>query len=158
MTNAPFDLPHAHRWFAVELNNLAWDILELETRTEEQNERMLHAAHAACFHWQEVGTALNHQRAVCLLATVHARLGYADSAVRYANKCLELSAEVGEAQTLFDVATSYGCAALAYRIAEQDGKAAEMLAEAQKVAATFTDADDKAVFERLYVLPGAARG
>jgi hypothetical protein len=157
MTNAPFDLQRAHRWFAVELNNLAWDTLGMETRTDEQNERMLNAAHAACLHWHEVGTELNHQRALCLLATVHARLGYADSAVRYANKCLELSAEVGEAQTPFDVATNYGCAALAYNVAGQEDKAAEMLAKAQKVAAAFTDAEDKSVFERFYVFPVAAQ-
>jgi hypothetical protein len=32
-------------------------------------ERMIHAAHAACFHWLQVGSLLNHLRAECLLAT-----------------------------------------------------------------------------------------
>lgn len=75
MSTAPFDLPKAHRWFAVELNNLCWDLIEAEHRSAEQTERMIHAAHAACHHWLQVGTAVNNLRAECLLATAYALAG-----------------------------------------------------------------------------------
>jgi hypothetical protein len=150
MSNAPFDLQRAHRWFAVEFNNLVWDTLELPERTDEQSERMVHAAHAACFHWEEVGTALNRLRALCLLATVHARVGFAETAVHYATQCVALCEAGTEGQQPFDVATAYGCAALAYGCAGHADKAEEMRAKAGAVVSTFTDADDKAVFERFY--------
>ena len=68
MPEAPFDLNQAHRWFAIELNNLAWACVESTDRDEETTDRAIHAAHAACYHWLQVGDPLNHQRAQCLLA------------------------------------------------------------------------------------------
>ena len=104
-------------WFAVECNNGCWDLLEAESLTPQQAERLVHMAHAACHHWLQVGTGLNHLRAECLLATVYARLGYGDAAERHANRCLELSAEAGESQTAFDRATAHGCAGRALALA-----------------------------------------
>lgn len=75
MADAPFNVARAHSWFAVELNNLAWDCVENKDRSEEQLELMIHAAHAACYHWLQTGTALNHLRAQCLLATAYATAG-----------------------------------------------------------------------------------
>ena len=41
MTEAPFDLPRAQRWFAVECNNAAWDLLDkpglVGVRPDERN-------------------------------------------------------------------------------------------------------------------------
>lgn len=50
MNPPPFDLAQAHRWFAIALNNTAWELVELPERTDEQAQRMIHAAHAACYH------------------------------------------------------------------------------------------------------------
>ena len=38
MTAHPFDLAKAHRWFAVEFNNLAWELYELPARTAEETD------------------------------------------------------------------------------------------------------------------------
>jgi hypothetical protein len=75
MPTAPFDESRAHRWFAVEFNNLAWDLLEKPDRTAEDDERLRHAAHAACLHWQATGSVLNDLRAHVLLTTTYAHLG-----------------------------------------------------------------------------------
>lgn len=154
MTEAPFDIQKAHRRFAVELNNLAWDLLESDNKTEADMEQMVHAAHAACFHWLQVGTVLNHQRAQCLLATVYSSLGYAEAALRHATKCLLLSEQTGEEQTTFDRATAYGCAAQAYSTAHQTDKASKMQQQALKAASAIDNPDDKVVFERLYTRMG----
>src|SRR5688572_3808946 len=91
MTTPPFDVERAHRWFAIELNNLTWGLVEAAERSPDDVEKMIHAAHGACFHWLQVGNLLNHLRAQCLLATVYAKAGLAESAVRHAEKCLQLS-------------------------------------------------------------------
>ena len=150
MTQAPFDIEKAHRWFAVELNNVAWELVEAVHLTADDAERMIHAAHASCFHWLQVGTALNHQRAQCLLATVYAKQGLAEAAVRHAAKCRELSQQVGDEQTTFDRACSYGCSLQAYTCAGQSVEAAEMRQKALDAARTL-DPDDNAVFARLYL-------
>jgi tetratricopeptide (TPR) repeat protein len=110
---------------------------------------MIHAAHAACFHWLHVGNALHQQRAQCLLTTVYVRLGYAEAALRHAKKCLELSRETGSEQSAFDRATTYGAAAKAYMLAQQTERADELWQSAIEEAAAL-DAEDGKVFQRLY--------
>ncbi len=87
MPNAPetTELPDWHRYFAVEANNLAWD-LAVANRTPEQDREMLNAAHAAALHWRQVGTELHHMRATMLLAEVHALLGLGATALAYADE------------------------------------------------------------------------
>src|SRR5687767_5369582 len=119
MAEPPFDVQRAHRWFAVECNNLGWDLVESpgRPRKPEQTDRMIHAAHAACFHWLHAGTPLNHLRALCLLVTAYAAAGRAGEAVRHAEACLALVGQLTEPPTDFDLATAHGCAANAFALA-----------------------------------------
>lgn len=153
MSTPPFDLPQAHRWFAIEFNNLAWDLLEKADRTADETERMIHAAHGACMHWLQVGDLLNHLRAQNLLATVYAKAGLAEAAVRHAEKCIELSEEAGDKQSPFDLAVVHGCAAAAYRAGGQTAKAISFQQRATAAADRLTDPADRAVFDGLYAVP-----
>ena len=49
------DIARWDRWFAVEMNNQAWSLVENPGRTPAETEDMLHAAHAAALHWKCVG-------------------------------------------------------------------------------------------------------
>src|SRR5687767_12739037 len=102
MPDAPFDLPKAHRWFAVECNNQAWDLIEKPNRGAEDVQQMIHLAHAAMLHWQAAGTALNRQRGENLLATVYVLAGDAAAAVRHAERCLSLSVANVKEESPFD--------------------------------------------------------
>lgn len=150
MSTPPFSIQEAHRWFAVEFNNLAWDLLESKSRTKEENERMVHVAHASTFHWLEVGTPLNHLRAQCLLTTVYSSLGFADSAFRHAIKCLTLSEEIGDQQTPFDLASVSGCVSLAYACMG-DKKQADMYRGKAVSIAEMLDLEEKSVFESIFL-------
>lgn len=150
MADAPFDIRVAHRWFAVELNNLAWDLVETKDRSQQDTQRMIDAAHAACFHWLQVGTSLNHQRAQCLSASAYAAAGCAEAAMRHAQHCLKLSEENGATQTAFDRATAHGCAASALALAGQMDEAQEHHRLAREVAAACDHPDEPEVFARLY--------
>lgn len=153
MAEPPFDVTRAHRWFAVELNNLAWELVEAPDRSPADAERMIHAAHGAYFHWLQVGNPLNHLRAECLLATAYAKAGIGEAAARHAERCLELSREAGDTQTAFDRATAHGCAGVAFAAAGriEEAKAQYLLAFA--AAERFFDPDDRPVFYRLYPVP-----
>ena len=153
MAEAPFDVQKAHRWFAVELNNVAWDLVESGGRSAADAERMVQAAHAACYHWLQVGAPINHQRAQCLIATAYAAAGRAEPAVYHADRCLALGAQTGDAQTAFDRATAYGCAARAYALARRDGEARSLYQKALEAAAGLDDPEDRKVFDRLYPSP-----
>jgi hypothetical protein len=153
MTQPPFDVAQAHRWFAVELNNLAWDLVEAPTRSSDEVERMIHAAHAACHHWLQAGSSLNHQRALCLLATAYAVAGRIEPAVHYSALCRELSDRNGDTQSAFDRATAFGCSSVAAELAGAHDRAEVFYEQALDAATKFEDADDRKVFSRLYPPP-----
>jgi hypothetical protein len=153
MPDPPFDLARAHRWFAVELNNLAWGLVEAEDRAPLDAERMIHAAHASCFHWLQVGEVLNHLRAQCLLATAYSRAGLGEAAVRHAEKCLALGRDADRKMTPFDRAAAHGCAALACATAGRAEDARREYQLATSAAATLDDPSDAELFRRLYPDP-----
>jgi hypothetical protein len=86
---APFDEQLAHRWFAMKLNNEAWDLLERADLSAVQQGQVVHIAHASCYHWIQVGNIVNHCRALCLIANAEAAYGDANSALQYAASCLD---------------------------------------------------------------------
>src|SRR5690606_20691237 len=84
----PFeDAIKTNRWFAVECNNAAWDIIEGGNRSPEAIDRMITAAHAARWHWQRAGATINEQRALSLLAYAYFTANNIPNALHYARAC-----------------------------------------------------------------------
>lgn len=148
MAEAPFDLARAQRWFAVECNNVAWDLLDKPNRTADETERLLHAAHASVHHWLAAGNELNQLRGLVLLANVYAGAGLGEGAVRYAEQALSLSTVADETQSVFDRATTLAAASRAYSVSEDLALASEFFTLAQQAAAKL-DAEDRKVFDQL---------
>jgi hypothetical protein len=151
MTEAPFDLAKAHRWFGVELNNLAWELYELPARTAEETERMIDAAHASVHHWRQVGTVLHALRGQVLLVSCYVGAGYAESAVRYAYRALELLSHA-EGATPFDRVSVLGSAAAAMGLAGKRAEAERLRGETRQALANLTDEDDRRVARQLWKL------
>ena len=109
-----------HKKLAIDLFNLVWEMLEQANRTPEEDDRMLHAAHASRFHWGEIGTPLEFERGEWQIARVYAVLNRSKAAVYHAQRCLEIceANQIGD----FDLAFAYEALARAYAIA---GDAAE---------------------------------
>jgi len=139
----------AHRWFAVECNNLCWD-LTTATRTPQQDARMLHAAHAAAFHWGCVGEAVHHMRADQLLAHVHALLGMGDTALRYALSCRQYFA-TNETPD-WELAFTHAILAQAAAVAGDASLHASTYAEARSAMDAIADPEDRAIVEATFVL------
>jgi hypothetical protein len=74
------------RRLASQANNRAWDLSEASSRTPEEDEEMLQAAHAAMYFWKIVGNAKNHAHAAQLLAHTYALLGLGGPAKHYLAK------------------------------------------------------------------------
>src|SRR5438132_654335 len=87
----PFDLTIAHRWFAAEFNNQAWELIESGGRSPEDCQRMVHLAHAAYLHWAAIGSPLNRQRAFDLLAHAYRAAGQQAVAAEFAEAAYRLS-------------------------------------------------------------------
>lgn len=63
-----------HRQLAVDLFNHTWTLLDHKSRTLEQDEEMVHAAHASRHHWGIAGTEKNKARGEWQIARVYAAL------------------------------------------------------------------------------------
>jgi hypothetical protein len=104
-----------HRKFAVELFNLTWSLLDKKDRTREDDDRMIHAAHASRFHWGEIGASLEFERGEWQISRVYSALKRSEPALYHANRCLEICKEhdIGD----FDIAFAYEAVARAHAVA-----------------------------------------
>ena len=150
MNEPGFDPAQAGKWFAIEANNRAWDLLEKQDRTTGEDTELLHAAHAACHHWRGVGTETHHARAECLVALANAELGLAESAVRQSQCCLELVQSYPDLMQDWDVAFAYDCAARAQAAAGQRSLALELKTQARDHGDRICDAEDRKLFDQWF--------
>ena len=75
------------RRLAAQANNRAWRLSEATTRSSQEDEEMLQAAHAAMYLWKLVGNAGNRAHAALLLAHVYALLKLPNPANHYLRQC-----------------------------------------------------------------------
>jgi hypothetical protein len=144
------------RWFAVELNNGTWDLIDnglSERSPRAEREQALYAAYAAAHHWLQVGTVANQGRAEHLIATVAVVTGLADVARRHAERYAELIAAHPAAFADWDRAFA---AEVIARVAARAGRAdaQRLRAEAQRLAdAVVGDEDRRICQQRLAAEP-----
>jgi hypothetical protein len=144
------------RWFAVELNNETWDLIDgglSEQSPQAEREHALYAAHASTYHWIQAGTVANHGRGEHLIATVAVATGLLDVAGPHAARYAELIAEHPAAFADWDRA--FAAEALA-RVAARKGSAdaGALRAEAQRLAEEVADSEDRRIcLERLAAGP-----
>ena len=86
-----------HRAIAVASNNLASDLLEAASRTDEEAALMVVAADAAHDFWLKCGNWQNEERALYLKALVANALGEPDDALGHADAALAVIAANGAA-------------------------------------------------------------
>jgi DNA-binding transcriptional MerR regulator len=137
--------PATRRKLAADLFNHTWTLLELEHRTPEQDDEMLHAAHASRYHWGEVGEGVNLGRGEWQCARVYAVLGRAEPALWHARRCLAINEANGIAD--FDIAAAYEAMARAHATAGDLVEAAAWKARASSALDGITDPDDREIIE-----------
>ncbi len=85
--------PLEHRTLAVSLFNRAWELLDQETRTHEDNAEMLTAAFSSRHHWREIGEPRNFAISDWQVSRVAAVLGYPDLAEDYGQRSLDTASQ-----------------------------------------------------------------
>mgnify|MGYP001310921373 CR=1 FL=1 len=94
---ADFDLQVAHKYFAVECFNRAWDYIDKPTRTRDENDKMLELSLASLWHWRqrEDCTQTNLSIGYWQVSRVYALMGQTEQARHYGEVCLEFSLTEG---------------------------------------------------------------
>jgi hypothetical protein len=154
-TTAEVD-PDTERRLAAGLFNAVWDLLECEDRSVDDDDRMLHMAHASRHHWGRVGGSEHLARGEWQRSRVYCVLGRAEPALHHARRVLE----VCEAHGLrdFDLAFAYEALARASAVAGDAGTARTMTERALAAAEDIADDEDRRiVMADLDTIPGQER-
>ncbi|MFW9992120.1 MAG: hypothetical protein ACFFD4_08650 [Candidatus Odinarchaeota archaeon] len=83
------DISECHKKMAIDMFNKTWELLDKKNRTIEEDETMVHRAHASRCHWGVVGEEINFQRGEWQLARVYSVLKRPQQALNYAKLCLQ---------------------------------------------------------------------
>jgi hypothetical protein len=141
-----FTLSESHTKFAKWGNRKAWELLDKPSRTEEEADLMIEAAHASMYHWRAVGTAIHLQRGKWLLAHVFTILGDAKHALKYANDCLKLTNAHKAELKDFDTAYAYESMARALALNDQMDEARKYHEMAVQAGEQIVDDEDRKIF------------
>jgi hypothetical protein len=141
-----YTLEEADLHFAKALNGKVWELLLKQDRSRPEDERMIHAAHASCYHWLTSGTNLHYQRAEWLIAHVYTVLGLAASALYHAYRCLELTNQYEELMQDFDRAYAYEGVARANALAGNQDEAATYVGLAAASGKAISNEEDRNIF------------
>lgn len=146
MAEAPFEVAKAHRWFGIDLNNSTMDALDAGLITPDSCEPYIHAVHASCYHWMQVGTVANHARGEFAVASVYAAAGLGEAALRHARRCLGLIEGNPDEVEDWDKAFAYDSLARAYAAGGDTAAARETREQAQAAGEAIADEEDREVF------------
>lgn len=150
--SSPEDTAAWQRRLASQANNRAWTLAEALTRTPEEDEEMLQAAHAAMYFWKIVGNARNRALAAQLVAHVYALLGLPDPAKHYLRQSQPFFLD--QASAPWEQAFAHAIAANVAAAAREHEPHARHYREAERLVASLDDEEDRKILgATLRVIP-----
>jgi hypothetical protein len=133
----------SERQRGVALFNSVWELIE----SREDDDRMLHMAHASRFAWGEAPECRpeNLARGEWLCSRVYAVLDRGEPALWHARRCLEACESAGIRD--WDLAYAYEALARASRVAGDDAGASAWRARAREAGDAIQDPEDREHFD-----------
>ena len=134
-----------HRQLGVDLFNEVWRLME----TREDDERMLHAAHASAYHWAEAPECepRNRARSEWQISRVYAVLGRGEPALHHAERCLAICEANVENLEDWDLPFAYEALARANLVAGNTDEARSREDRARELGKLIKDPEDREHFE-----------
>jgi DNA-binding transcriptional MerR regulator len=133
--------PSEERSLAAALFNETWTLLEKQDRTREDDDRMVHGAHASRFHWGNVGEPQQLAIGEWQLSRVYAVLGRAEPSLHHANRSLEICREHGVGD--FALAYAYEALARAHLVSGDREEAARFTELAREAGEAIAEEEDR---------------
>jgi predicted metal-dependent phosphoesterase TrpH len=130
---------------ASQANNRAWDLAESTSRSPEEDEEMLQAAHAAMYFWKIVGNPSNRAHAAQLLAHVYALLKLPNPAKHYLKQSQPFFLEQESAP--WERAFAHAIAANVAAAAGEREPHSRHYEEAKRLVAALADPEDRAILD-----------
>ena len=137
-----------HRRLGAELFNHVWDLLVIEERTPNQDDEMVHAAHASRYHWSRAeGPGPRWARGEWLCSWVYSELGRAEPALHHARRCEALCHEYESELEDFDMPAMHEALARAQLVAGNREEALHRLDLATQLCAEIEDPEDREIIK-----------
>lgn len=131
------------RALAAALFNATWELLDKPDRSRDEQDRMLHMAHASRHHWGQVGNAADRARGEWQCSRVYAVLDRGEPCLFHAHRVLEICTEHGLGN--WDLAFAYEALARASAVAGDPAAARRYTEQALAAAEAITEPDDRAL-------------
>jgi len=143
MSKAAFDEQKAHPYYAVACFNGAWELIDKAYRTTDEEERLLQLAMASAWHWSQREDCQPQNLSISYwqISRIHAVCGRGDEALRYGNRCLDVSREDGVAP--FAEAYAYEALARAEMVTGDRARMNAWLTKAHQAADTIPDEETR---------------
>lgn len=137
-----------HRFFGASANNRGWELAE-SPADQINTLELLNAAHAAAWHWQQIGTELHRMRALMLLAEAHAKAGLGTTALAFAEAMRAYFLGLADTPD-WELAFVHVIHAHAASTAQAKALHAQSHARAVEAIAAIMDPEDRAIVEKVF--------
>ncbi len=134
-----------HRRIAGDLFNYTWSLLDRRRRSKEENDEMLHAAHASRYHWGRAGGPLQASIGEWQVSRVYATLRRPEPAEFHGRRALEIARRHHLAP--FYVAYAYEALARAASVGGRRRDRDSFLRSAHRLAPSIRSTDDRRMLE-----------
>jgi hypothetical protein len=139
--------PDEQRELAIQLYNATWELIDKPDRGPDDDDELLHRAHASRYLWGGVGTAANRSRGEWLCSRVYTVLGRPEPALHHARRCLELVELHPADMEEWDLAAAHEAVARAHSVAGDLDEARRYVELGRQAAGRIEDAEDRAPLE-----------
>jgi DNA-binding transcriptional MerR regulator len=137
-----------HKRLGIDLFNKTWTFLDMENRTRDEDDEMLHCTHASAYHWFHAGTQANRARSEWQCSRVNAVLGRPEAALAHAERCLELVEGAPEQMEEFDLPAAHEAVARAHMVAGNKAEAKRYYDLGVAATARIEDEEDRQIIEK----------
>jgi len=145
----------AQRRLAADCFNATWTLIEKPDRTREDDDAMIHGAHASAYLWRDFGTAANRARGEWQCSRVYAILGRSEPALEHARRCLEIVEESPCEMEEFDLPAAYEALARTHCLAGDLDESRRYAELGREATAKIADEDDRRIMEADFATIGA---
>ena len=141
-----------HKKFAADCFNKTWDLIDLETRTAEQDDEMLALSMASYWHWtqREDFTPKNASISFWQISRVHVLRGEGEMALKFGRKAVECIPNPDEVP--FFVAYGWEAQARAALLLEDQNATQTYLAKANALLPAIPEKDKQTLGQDLEML------
>ncbi len=142
-TKTPFDFAAAHRYFAADCFNKAWDLIEKSERTPEEDQQMIGLGQASLWHWTQRDDCTDQNLSVGYwqASRIYSLAGQAEEARRYGQLSLDCSRR-GKLPPFF-LGYSYEALARAESVQGNRAEVEKHLVSAREAADKVSGAEEK---------------